>query len=275
MWGGCSMTVWRRRPSPSASGLQAISSRVTQATHPHRSRVQLPPCRPQPCWPWWGPPMWPWPCGACWPPWPGRRRKVLHPFRHWTSPRAMVRTWNGGRGGGGGADGGLGQLVQGRQGPSTAARAWHTPRCAPRARGRRCPPRRGQGGAAPSSTLTKRPHQSLSTSNQPPLPAELKDDWQGPRHRPPVRPPTGVIHNYDPATLQSLGTTPAMTPAEVRDRIAAARAASAVWRSSTFAQRRRLMRVLLKFVVDHQDVICRRATGVSGWSSEGWAGAWR
>lgn len=57
--------------------------------------------------------------------------------------------------------------------------------------------------------------------------------------------------------MQSLGTVPAATPADVAKAIADCRAASKEWARSSFAQRRALMRVLLKFTVDNQETICR------------------
>ncbi len=44
---------------------------------------------------------------------------------------------------------------------------------------------------------------------------------------------------------------------QVRDSIAKARAASKIWRNSTFGQRRKLLKILLKFVVENQETICR------------------
>jgi len=57
--------------------------------------------------------------------------------------------------------------------------------------------------------------------------------------------------------MQSLGTVPAATPADVAKAIAACRVASREWARSSFAQRRALMRVLLKYTVDNQETICR------------------
>ena len=54
------------------------------------------------------------------------------------------------------------------------------------------------------------------------------------------------------------------TPNKVRAAVADARAASVEWRRSTFAQRRRLMRVLLKFIIAHQRDICRVSARDSG-----------
>jgi acyl-CoA reductase-like NAD-dependent aldehyde dehydrogenase len=48
-----------------------------------------------------------------------------------------------------------------------------------------------------------------------------------------------------------------MTPGQVVDAISRCRAAARVWALSPFSQRRALMRVLLKHVVDNQETLCR------------------
>lgn len=50
----------------------------------------------------------------------------------------------------------------------------------------------------------------------------------------------------------------------MREAVADARAASVEWRRSTFAQRRTLMRVLLKYIIAHQGDICRVSARDSG-----------
>lgn len=76
--------------------------------------------------------------------------------------------------------------------------------------------------------------------------------------------PKGQIPCYDPSTMQFLGYTKAMTPAEVREVVAQAKEASQVWRQSTFGQRRRLLQVLLKYIISHQQEICRVSSRDSG-----------
>jgi acyl-CoA reductase-like NAD-dependent aldehyde dehydrogenase len=44
---------------------------------------------------------------------------------------------------------------------------------------------------------------------------------------------------------------------QVHDTIAKAQDAARVWRRSSFAQRRHLLSVLLKFILSHQEEICR------------------
>ncbi|GIL63479.1 hypothetical protein Vafri_17528 [Volvox africanus] len=73
-----------------------------------------------------------------------------------------------------------------------------------------------------------------------------------------------VVPCYDPSTMQALGFKPAMSAAEVRTRIARAREASKVWRKSSFSQRRKLLRILLKFIVDNMETICRVSARDSG-----------
>jgi acyl-CoA reductase-like NAD-dependent aldehyde dehydrogenase len=64
--------------------------------------------------------------------------------------------------------------------------------------------------------------------------------------------------------MYGLGSVPCMTPDQVRAAIARAKAAAAVWKASPFAQRRALMRTLLRYTVDHQDDIVRVACRDSG-----------
>ncbi len=49
--------------------------------------------------------------------------------------------------------------------------------------------------------------------------------------------------------------------------IARARAAQPAWAATSFAERRRVLRCLLQYIVDHQEDICRVAARDSGKSS--------
>ena len=69
---------------------------------------------------------------------------------------------------------------------------------------------------------------------------------------------------HDPATMHGLGSMPCMSPDQVRAAIATCKAAAVTWRSSPFAQRRALLRTLLRYTVDHQDDIVRVACRDSG-----------
>lgn len=57
---------------------------------------------------------------------------------------------------------------------------------------------------------------------------------------------------------------PAMTGGEVRARIARAKVAAQQWRESSFANRRRLLKTILKFILKEQKTICRVAARDSG-----------
>ncbi|KXZ42649.1 hypothetical protein GPECTOR_127g527 [Gonium pectorale] len=73
-----------------------------------------------------------------------------------------------------------------------------------------------------------------------------------------------VVPCYDPSTMQLLGHLPAMSAAEVRARIARAKDAQKVWRNSSFSQRRKLLRILLKFIIENTETICRVSARDSG-----------
>eukprot|EP00898_Chlorokybus_atmophyticus_P003792 jgi/Chlat1/4413/Chrsp29S04549 len=69
---------------------------------------------------------------------------------------------------------------------------------------------------------------------------------------------------YDPATFQFLGTAPALTRDQVSLRVWKAREAQQTWSASTFTQRRHLLRILLKSILENQEDICRAAAIDSG-----------
>ena len=60
----------------------------------------------------------------------------------------------------------------------------------------------------------------------------------------------------DPATGESLGEAPALSAAEVEDRIARARRAQLSWRETSFDERRRVLRHLLDNLLEHADTLC-------------------
>jgi len=96
-------------------------------------------------------------------------------------------------------------------------------------------------------------------------PYEAEDEIDAPLYDPAGAPPKpGVIPCYDPGSMQFLGEMPAMSAAEVKAKIAAARSAGRTWRQSSFADRRRLLRTLLKFILTEQETICRVAARDSG-----------
>ena len=73
-----------------------------------------------------------------------------------------------------------------------------------------------------------------------------------------------MIQCFDPATSQRIGAVPIIGPDEVRDRISKARAAQKEWKKSTFEQRRYVLRILMKFILEHQDDIVRLCCRDSG-----------
>jgi acyl-CoA reductase-like NAD-dependent aldehyde dehydrogenase len=75
---------------------------------------------------------------------------------------------------------------------------------------------------------------------------------------------SATIACHDPATLESLGEVPALSRAEVVERVARARAAQKSWAATSFAERRRVLRLLLSHIIAHQAEICRLCSRDSG-----------
>lgn len=73
-----------------------------------------------------------------------------------------------------------------------------------------------------------------------------------------------MIPCRDPGTMELLGYAPAMTAGQVHASIEKAKAAQKEWKYSTFAQRRRVLSVLLKYVMEHQEEICVISSKDSG-----------
>ncbi|GFZ13904.1 aldehyde dehydrogenase 22A1 [Actinidia rufa] len=67
---------------------------------------------------------------------------------------------------------------------------------------------------------------------------------------------TDKVQCYEPATMKYLGYFSELQPDEVKERVAQARKAQKIWAESSFKQRRRFLRILLKYVVEHQELIC-------------------
>ncbi|KAG1371362.1 aldehyde dehydrogenase 22A1 [Cocos nucifera] len=67
---------------------------------------------------------------------------------------------------------------------------------------------------------------------------------------------TDKVQCYEPATMKYLGYFPALTPDEVKDHVAQARKAQKIWAKSSFRQRRKFLRILLKYIIEHQELIC-------------------
>ncbi|KAL4856021.1 Aldehyde dehydrogenase 22A1 [Chlorella vulgaris] len=73
-----------------------------------------------------------------------------------------------------------------------------------------------------------------------------------------------LIPCHDPGTQQLLGYVPAMTAMQVRELVARAKAAGEEWRRSSFGQRSLLLKIILKFIVENQEEICRVSAMDSG-----------
>ena len=69
---------------------------------------------------------------------------------------------------------------------------------------------------------------------------------------------------YDPGTMELLGYAPAMTPEQVSLSIKKAKIAQEEWKYSSFAHRRRVLSVMLKYIMEHQEDICRISSIDSG-----------
>ncbi|XVE65516.1 hypothetical protein DITRI_Ditri08aG0005900 [Diplodiscus trichospermus] len=72
------------------------------------------------------------------------------------------------------------------------------------------------------------------------------------------------VQCYEPATMKYLGYFPALTPAEVEERVEQARKAQKIWAKSSFKQRRRFLRILLKYIIEHQKLICEVSSRDTG-----------
>jgi len=84
-----------------------------------------------------------------------------------------------------------------------------------------------------------------------------------------VRPPSpkglpATILCHDPATLERLGEVPALARDEVIERVRRARRAQKAWGQTSFAERRRVLRALLDYILGHQEEICRLCSRDSG-----------
>ncbi|KAI8174164.1 Phospholipid-transporting ATPase DNF1 [Colletotrichum sp. SAR 10_75] len=75
---------------------------------------------------------------------------------------------------------------------------------------------------------------------------------------------TTAIQCYAPATGQFLGFVNPSTPAAIDRSVDAAHAAQAKWKNTSFRERRRVLRSMLRHVLDNQEAICRAACLDSG-----------
>ena len=73
-----------------------------------------------------------------------------------------------------------------------------------------------------------------------------------------------TIPCWDPSTMDFLGNAKVTSPDQVRDAVKRARKAQETWKMSTFAQRKYLMRIILRYIVENQETIARVAVRESG-----------
>ena len=97
-------------------------------------------------------------------------------------------------------------------------------------------------------------------------PAQTQPGWQGKTLENPVikTPGSTAIQCYAPATGQLLGLINPTTPDGIDRVIAKAADAQRRWSETSFRQRRRVLRTLLKFVLNNQETIARTACLDSG-----------
>ncbi|KAH0448431.1 hypothetical protein IEQ34_022231 [Dendrobium chrysotoxum] len=72
------------------------------------------------------------------------------------------------------------------------------------------------------------------------------------------------VQCYEPATMKYLGFYPALTSDEVTMHVAQARKAQKIWANSSFRQRRKFLRILLKYIIEHQALICEVSSRDTG-----------
>ncbi|PPR03524.1 hypothetical protein CVT24_007010 [Panaeolus cyanescens] len=96
---------------------------------------------------------------------------------------------------------------------------------------------------------------------QPHLQAHLTDEKLRPAFQAPGR---EWITSYDPATGKHIGTFLADNAFEIEEKIAKAQRAQLTWKNSSFQKRRRVMRSLLKWLVDNQEACAKVACRDTG-----------
>jgi len=75
---------------------------------------------------------------------------------------------------------------------------------------------------------------------------------------------TRLIECYEPATLKSLGTVPATPPEALPGLVARARKAQESWAKTPFSERRKVLGLLLDYVLDHADELVEAVVRDSG-----------
>ncbi|KAL9131434.1 MAG: hypothetical protein Q9217_000648 [Psora testacea] len=99
-----------------------------------------------------------------------------------------------------------------------------------------------------------------------PIPEQCNLSWNGEiLHEPSIKAPgSSAIRCYCPANGRLLGFVNPATPDGIDRAIAKAKAAQVQWAKTTFKQRRRVLRTLLKYILDHQDSLATVACLDSG-----------
>eukprot|EP00980_Cylindrotheca_fusiformis_P028140 scaffold22583_cov106-Cylindrotheca_fusiformis.AAC.11 len=73
-----------------------------------------------------------------------------------------------------------------------------------------------------------------------------------------------MLNCFDPSTRQFLGQVKIMTPTEVHEILVKAKKAQEEWSKTTFAERRKVLRTMQKYICDHVEDICRVSSRESG-----------
>jgi acyl-CoA reductase-like NAD-dependent aldehyde dehydrogenase len=73
-----------------------------------------------------------------------------------------------------------------------------------------------------------------------------------------------TVYLWDPSTFDFLGEMKAMNAAEVNEAVQRARVAQAQWKTSSFATRKELLRIMLRYITENQESCARVAVRDSG-----------
>ncbi|KAF2859154.1 Aldedh-domain-containing protein [Piedraia hortae CBS 480.64] len=99
-----------------------------------------------------------------------------------------------------------------------------------------------------------------------PIPDQCKPGWKGNILDSPTvnLPNSNDIQCYAPASGKLLGFVTAATPQDIDRAVSAAAEARLHWSKTCFSERRRVLKTLLKFILDHQDLLVKVACLDSG-----------
>ncbi|KAG9946760.1 Aldedh-domain-containing protein, partial [Aureobasidium melanogenum] len=114
--------------------------------------------------------------------------------------------------------------------------------------------------------LTTKGESEAAVDFEVPLPKQCEPGWQGEVLQEPSLKISGssAVQCYCPATGQLLGVINPSTPDGIDRAISRAQEAQRTWALTTFSQRRKVLRTLLKYVLTHQDDIATAACLDSG-----------